>query len=78
MNGWSIRKQDGGFRRLKFRTWIKSACRAKQGFVRTVPKGLEPGSDVAQMSVLGYDPMKYYSGRAPIEAVARNIKAVDE
>jgi 2,3-bisphosphoglycerate-independent phosphoglycerate mutase len=35
---------------------------------------MEPGSDVAQMSLLGYDPVRYYSGRAPIEAVARNIK----
>ncbi len=44
------------------------------GLVRTVPKGLEPGSDVAQMTLLGYDPLTFYTGRAPIEAVARNIK----
>jgi 2,3-bisphosphoglycerate-independent phosphoglycerate mutase len=35
---------------------------------------MEPGSDVAQMSLLGYDPRRYYTGRAPIEAVARNIE----
>ncbi|MBN2136353.1 MAG: cofactor-independent phosphoglycerate mutase [Sedimentisphaerales bacterium] len=46
----------------------------RQGLARTVPEGMEPGSDVAQMSLLGYDPRRYYSGRAPIEAVARNIK----
>lgn len=46
----------------------------RQGLVRTVPTDMEPGSDVAQMSLLGYDPRRYYSGRAPIEAVARNIK----
>ncbi len=46
----------------------------RQGLVRTVPDGLEPGSDVAQMSLLGYDPLHYYSGRAPIEAAARNIR----
>ena len=46
----------------------------RQGLVRTVPADMEPGSDVAQMSLLGYDPRRYYSGRAPIEAVARNIK----
>jgi 2,3-bisphosphoglycerate-independent phosphoglycerate mutase len=46
----------------------------RQGLVQTVPDGVEPGSDVAQMSLLGYDPRRYYSGRAPIEAVARNIK----
>jgi len=46
----------------------------RQGLVQTVPDDMEAGSDVAQMSLLGYDPLQYYSGRAPIEAVARNIK----
>ncbi len=44
------------------------------GVVRTVPEGFEPGSDVAQMSLLGYDPHRYYSGRAPVEAAARGIR----
>ncbi|MFH1372001.1 MAG: cofactor-independent phosphoglycerate mutase [Planctomycetota bacterium] len=44
------------------------------GLVHTVPDGMDPGSDVAQMSLLGYDPKKYYTGRAPIEAVARNVQ----
>jgi 2,3-bisphosphoglycerate-independent phosphoglycerate mutase len=43
------------------------------GLVRTVPEGFEPGSDVAQMSLLGYDPACYYSGRASIEAAAQGI-----
>jgi len=46
----------------------------RQGLVKTVPDGMVAGSDVAQMCLLGYDPSRYYSGRAPIEAVARNIK----
>lgn len=46
----------------------------RQGMVQTVPPGLEPGSDVAQMCLLGYNPQRYYSGRAPIEAVAQNIR----
>ncbi len=50
------------------------SAEGRQGLVRTIPAGMEPGSDVAQMSLLGYDPRRYYSGRAPIEAVARNIK----
>ncbi|MHC4743064.1 MAG: cofactor-independent phosphoglycerate mutase [Planctomycetota bacterium] len=50
------------------------SAEGRQGLVRTVPEGMEPGSDVAQMSLLGYDPRRYYSGRAPIEAVARNIQ----
>ena len=52
----------------------KISTLGRQGLVQTVPEGIEPGSDVAQMSLLGYDPKRYYSGRAPIEAVARNIK----
>jgi 2,3-bisphosphoglycerate-independent phosphoglycerate mutase len=52
----------------------KIAIMGKQGIVQTVPDKMEPGSDVAQMSLLGYDPAKYYTGRAPIEAVARNIE----
>ncbi len=45
----------------------------RQGLVRTVPPDMEPGSDVAQMCLLGYDPMRYYTGRAPIEATARGL-----
>ena len=52
----------------------KISTSGRQGLVRTIPVDMEPGSDVAQMSLLGYDPRRYYSGRAPIEAVARNIK----
>jgi 2,3-bisphosphoglycerate-independent phosphoglycerate mutase len=48
------------------------------GLVRTVPEGFEPGSDVAQMSLLGYDPHRYYSGRAPVEAAARGIRLGSE
>lgn len=44
------------------------------GLVRTVPDGFESGSDVAIMSLLGYDPATYHSGRAPLEAAARNIR----
>ena len=52
----------------------KISALGRQGLVQTVPADMEPGSDVAQMSLLGYDPVRYYSGRAPIEAVARDIK----
>ncbi|MHC4205821.1 MAG: cofactor-independent phosphoglycerate mutase [Planctomycetota bacterium] len=52
----------------------KISTLGRQGLVQTVPDGMEAGSDVAQMCLLGYDPTRYYSGRAPIEAVARNIK----
>lgn len=50
----------------------------KQGLCRTVPPSLQPGSDVAMMAVLGYDPTKYYTGRAPIEAVAQGIEVAED
>ena len=52
----------------------KISINGKQGIVQTVPPDMTPGSDVAQMSLLGYDPVQYYPGRAPIEAVAQGIK----
>jgi 2,3-bisphosphoglycerate-independent phosphoglycerate mutase len=52
----------------------KISQQGRLGLVRTVPEGMDPGSDVAQMSLLGYDPKKYYTGRAPIEAIARNVQ----
>lgn len=51
----------------------KIAADGRQGICRTVPEKMTPGSDVAQMSLLGYDPAQYYTGRAPIEAVAQDI-----
>ncbi len=40
------------------------------GMVRTIPEGMKPGSDTANLAVLGYDPKKYYSGRSPLEALS--------
>lgn len=51
--------------------WI--ALNGRQGTARTVPDGFESGSDVATMSLLGYDPAKYHTGRAPLEAAAKSI-----
>ncbi|KMQ51253.1 cofactor-independent phosphoglycerate mutase [Chitinispirillum alkaliphilum] len=51
----------------------KVVSRGHTGLVSTVPEGLAPGSDVANMSLLGYDPQMYYSGRAPIEAASMGI-----
>jgi len=44
------------------------------GMVQTVPEGMEPGSGPANMSVMGYDPLKYYTGRSPLEAVSLGIQ----
>ncbi len=43
---------------------------AKIGLVQTIPAGMSPGSDTANLSVLGYDPALYYSGRSPLEALS--------
>jgi 2,3-bisphosphoglycerate-independent phosphoglycerate mutase len=44
------------------------------GLAQTVPEGLEPSSAVACMSVMGFDPVQYYAGRGPIEAMAMGIE----
>ncbi|MDP2990613.1 MAG: cofactor-independent phosphoglycerate mutase [Kiritimatiellota bacterium] len=41
--------------------------------VNTIPAGMSPGSDVANLSIMGFDPRKYYTGRAPIEAAGAGI-----
>ncbi len=51
----------------------KLATRGELGMVRTVKAGFPPGSDVANMSVLGLDPSLYYTGRAPIEAISMGV-----
>lgn len=49
------------------------AIEGRQGLARTVPEGFESGSDVATMTLLGYDPKVYHTGRAPLEAAAQQI-----
>ena len=48
------------------------------GKIRTVPHGFHPGSDIANLNILGYDPQTYYSGRAPLEAASIGIALKDE
>ncbi len=50
------------------------ASLSEVGLVRTVAPGLKPGSDVANLSVMGYDPAVYYTGRSPLEAVNMGIE----
>ena len=47
------------------------------GMVHTIPDGMSPGSDTANLSVLGYDPKKYYSGRSPLEALSIGVPMSD-
>ncbi len=56
--------------------WIST--NGRQGLVYTVPPGFSPGSDVATLSLFGYDPQAHYSGRAPLEAAARGIEVAPD
>lgn len=47
------------------------------GMVHTIPEGMKPGSDTANLSVMGYDPKKYYSGRSPLEALSIGVPMKD-
>jgi 2,3-bisphosphoglycerate-independent phosphoglycerate mutase len=49
------------------------AAQGEIGMVRTIPEGFPPGSDVANLSVMGYDPRKFYTGRSPLEAASMGI-----
>jgi len=49
------------------------AAHGNTGLAKTIPDGLPAGSDVANMSILGYDPAVYYSGRAPLEAASMGV-----
>jgi len=72
---------DYGLEELGGRTPVEAAqtphmdriAEGRMGLVKTVPEGMEPGSDVANLSLLGYDPRTYYSGRAPLEAASMGI-----
>jgi 2,3-bisphosphoglycerate-independent phosphoglycerate mutase len=50
------------------------ATRAEVGRAVVIPEGLPPGSDVGNMAILGYDPTRFHTGRAPIEAAAMGIE----
>ena len=46
---------------------------SERGMARTIPQGMAPGSDTANLAVLGYDPKKYYTGRSPLEALSIGV-----
>ncbi|MFH0887194.1 MAG: cofactor-independent phosphoglycerate mutase, partial [bacterium] len=53
------------------------ASHSQCGLTLNTPKDIPPGSDVAILSIFGYDPAKYYTGRGPLEAASKNIKLSD-
>jgi len=54
------------------------AARGELGRAATIPAGMPPGSDVGNLSILGYDPARYHTGRAPIEAAAMGLELRDD
>jgi 2,3-bisphosphoglycerate-independent phosphoglycerate mutase len=50
------------------------ASRGELGLARTIPPGMDPGSDIANLAIMGYDPARYHTGRAPLEAAALGVK----
>ncbi|WP_207264724.1 cofactor-independent phosphoglycerate mutase [Desulfovibrio sp. Huiquan2017] len=76
MGGWPLDELDG-------RTTMEAAVTPNMdelaatgavGLARTVPEGMAPGSDVANMALLGFDPATYHTGRGPIEAAAQGLE----
>ncbi len=55
-----------------FMDWM--ARHGEVGLVKTVPDGFNPGSEIANLSILGYDPQLYYRGRGPLEAASLGIR----
>jgi len=55
-------------------TLAKLAARGEVGRAAVIPPGMAPGSDVGNMSILGYDPAQFHTGRAPIEAAALGLR----
>ncbi len=53
------------------------AARGEVGMVKTIPEGVAPGSDAANLSVMGYDPSVYLTGRSPLEAASIGIEMSD-
>ncbi len=76
MADWALPELDGQTPLMKARTpaMDRLAREAILGKVLTVPEGMYPGSDVAKMALLGYDPRQHYTGRGPIEAAAMGVE----
>lgn len=53
------------------------AAKGEIGMVHTIPDGMKPGSDTANLSVLGYNPREFYSGRSPLEALSIGVPMKD-
>ena len=75
MADYSIDELDGKtpLEYAKTPTMDALAVKSEIGLVHTIPDGMSPGSDTANLSVVGYDPKIYYSGRSPLEALSIGV-----
>ena len=79
MGGWP--GEVGGATAMEAATTPEMDAMARQGMVglaRTIPPGMPPGSDVANMSLLGFDPAEHHTGRGPIEAAAQGLELAND
>ena len=53
------------------------APRSEIGLLKTIPEGMSPGSDTANLAVMGYNPREYYTGRSPLEALSIGVPMKD-
>ncbi|MGQ9644944.1 MAG: cofactor-independent phosphoglycerate mutase [Thermodesulfobacteriota bacterium] len=56
--------------------WL--ATHGEIGLVQTIPKGFTPGSEIANLSIFGYDPARFYTGRGPLEAASLGVRLAPE
>ena len=62
--------------RTPYMDWM--AEQGEIGLIRTVPDGFNPGSEIANLSIFGYDPARYFTGRGPIEAASLGVKLASD
>lgn len=76
MADWPIEQLDGKTPLEYADTPVMDALAAVSeiGMVPTIPEGMAPGSDTANLSVMGYNPRKYYTGRSPLEALSIGVQ----
>lgn len=79
MADWPVEELGGGTPLSEAKTPVMDALakRSEIGMVSTIPEGMAPGSDTANLSVMGYDPRKYYTGRSPLEALSIGVDMKD-
>ena len=79
MADWPLETLGGGTPLSAARTPVMDALAKKSeiGMVATIPEGMAPGSDTANLSVMGYDPKKYYTGRSPLEVLSIGVDMKD-